>query len=332
MWAGKKPAAMLVLGALLLLLAGCGERHAAEETYILVSANVKVPYWQNAEAGLFAAARELKVKAQVLGPDTYDPQAEKQALQDAIRQRPAGIMISATDPALLKPEIDQAIAQGIPLITIDSDAPDTDRLLFVGTNNYQAGLVGGRMLAEHVKGKANVVFFTMPEQANLRERLDGYRTAFAEHSGMKVVEVVDIKGDPRIAFDAAKQIVEQRRQEVDAFVCLEALAGKEVAEILNRFEVKDKVVMAMDTDEATLEWIRRGVILATIAQKPYTMSYYGLKILDDLHHHPLDDMKKNWAQETFARIPRFVDTGATLIDRQNVDAFFTQQEAAKGGN
>ena len=81
---------------------------------------------------------------------------------------------------------------------MDSDAAVSKRLFFVGTNNYQAGLVGGKRLAEELKDKGNVVFFTMPEQSNLAERLRGYREALARFPEIHVVRVVDIAGDPRV--------------------------------------------------------------------------------------------------------------------------------------
>ncbi|HSB74170.1 MAG TPA: hypothetical protein VLC12_00890, partial [Terriglobales bacterium] len=76
------------------------------------------------------------------------------------------------------------------------------------------------------------------------------------------------------------------------------------------------------------DWIKKGVIAATVAQKPYTMSYVGLKMLDDLHHHKLRSLDQNWAQDPFSPLPAFVDTGATLIDKNNVDAFVAAEKSA----
>jgi ribose transport system substrate-binding protein len=76
----------------------------------------------------------------------------------------------------------------------------------------------------------------------------------------------------------------------------------------------------MDTDEDTLSWIQKGVIVATISQKPYTMSFVGLKMLDDLYHHKLSTLNVDWAKDSFAPIPSFVDTGSALVDKTNVDA------------
>jgi ribose transport system substrate-binding protein len=311
----------IIFGMLLLVLVSCGSAHDADEKYYLISANVKIPYWQAGSAGLFQAATQLKVRSEFAGPDTYDPKGEQQALQQAVQSKATGILISVADPALLKDDIDKAIAAGIPVITVDSDAPASKRLLFIGTNNYRAGQIGGERLAKELNGKGNVVVFTIPEQANLKERLRGYRDALEATPGIKITRVVDMKGDSRVAFDSATEVLgNDKKEHTDAFVCLEALAGKEVATVLSQHGVKDKVVIAMDTDDDTLSWIQKGVIAATISQKPYTMSYVGLKMLDDLYHHKLSTLSNDWSKDSFSPIPAFVDTGSALIDKTNVDA------------
>ncbi|HME05782.1 MAG TPA: substrate-binding domain-containing protein [Bryobacteraceae bacterium] len=303
-----------------------GSRHEASEKYYLVSTNTKLPYWQAASSGLAKAGAQLGVVVETVGPDTYDPQAEKQAFTDALAKKPAGILVSAADPAILKLAIDEAVAQKVPVITMDADAPDSKRALFIGTNNYQVGVIGGKLLARLLGGKGNAVVFTMPGQVNLEQRLQGYKAAAGD--GIKFEEV-DIKGDPRIAFDTTKEMLGKKDEKVDALICLEASACKEVADVVNRNNTK-KVVVAMDTDKETLEWIQKGIIAATIGQKPYTMAFYGLKMLDDLHHYPPPSLDKNFAQDSFAPLPTYVDTGSTLIDKSNVDEFLRQSQAAKG--
>ena len=87
----------------------------------------------------------------------------------------------------------------------------------------------------------------------------------------------------------------------------------------------------MDTDPDTLEWIRKGVIAATISQKPYTMSYVGLRMLDGYYHHKLSSLTADFAKDSFAPIPAFVDTGSSLVDKSNVEAFIQMKQAATGG-
>ena len=82
----------------------------------------------------------------------------------------------------MQPEIDAAIDANIPVITIDSDAPHSHRLFFIGTNNLEAGHLGGQRVVNKLGGKGNVVFFSMPGQPNLDERLKGYEDIFVSAS------------------------------------------------------------------------------------------------------------------------------------------------------
>src|SRR5262249_54036587 len=150
---------------------------------------------------------------------------------------------------------------------------------FIGTNNYQAGLMGGRAVARELRGKGNVVVFITAGQANLEERLKGYRDALEGSRQIKITEVIDLHGDPRIAFDRTMEIVTKNTPQVDAFVSTESMSGKEVAEVPDRKKIRGKVIVAMDAIEGTMEGIDKGLIAATIAQKPFTMAFYGLKIL-----------------------------------------------------
>jgi ribose transport system substrate-binding protein len=309
------------------LLLGCS-RHDNSERYILVTVNSKLPYWKTARAGLEKAAALYGVKSDVRGPDSYDPQAEVQEFRGAVALKPAGILVSVADAALMKPEIDAAVTAGIPVITIDSDAPDSRRLYFIGTNNVQAGQIGGQRVVEKLHGKGNLVFYTMP-QTNLEQRLKGYKDVFAEHPGIKIVEVFNIKGDAGNAFDRTMHYLgDKSAEKIDAFICLEASAGKDVAEALKRQNATDRLVMAMDVDEATLDLIKSGTIDATIAQKPYTMAFYGLKCLDDIHHYPID-LKKDYSWDSFAPVPAFVDTGVSLVDKINVDVYLKARSEAQ---
>jgi len=325
----RNVALCLLLVAALVLLPSCSGHSG--ETYILVSNNIKIPYWQSAGAGFAHAAQQLEVGYAFVGPDTYDPNAEREALDTALQKKPAGILISVADPNVLKDSIDRTIAAGIPIVTLDSDAPASKRLFFIGTNNYQAGTAGGKRLAQELKGKGDVVVFTMPSQPNLNERLRGYRDALESTSQIKLSHIVDIKGDSRIAFDTTTQfLANDKKEHIDAFACLEALSGKEVATVLDNNGIKGKTIIAMDTDPETLSWIQKGVIAATISQKPYTMAFVGLKMLDDLHHEKLNTLDSDWAHDSFAPVPAFVDTGSAVVDKTNVDAFLSASKSITG--
>jgi len=316
---------LLVCCGALAWLVGCGgSAHESTEKYWLVATNVKIPYWQSANAGLLHAAQQMGVKAEMVGPDSFDPKAEHEFFQHVMAEKikPAGIMVSVADPAVIQPDIDAAVGQGIPVITIDSDAPASKRLTFVGTDNYKAGTMGAQLALKQLQGKGSVIIFTMPEQANLKDRLRGYHDVFEGHSGIKIAEVVDIKGDARIAFDRTQDLIDKKGiDKIDGFICLEAIACPEVADVLDRNKISGKVIVAMDTDQRTLDWIKKDRIAGTIAQKPYTMGYIGVPTLDTLHHYPPAPLDRIWSQDPLSPVATFIGTGEMLVDKSNVDNF-----------
>lgn len=322
----ERAVVLIALCCTLLTAAACSSsRHDPNEKYFLVASNIKVPYWQTAAAGLARAGRDLGVQAQMVGPDSYDPQAEASQFREVIAKKPAGILVSAADPNVLQGPIDEAISQGIPVIAIDADSPKSKRLLFIGTNNYEAGRMGAQKAADLLGHKGSVIVYTIERQENLADRLHGYKDVFGD--SIKILQTIDMKGDPRVAFDTTNDMIDQGKVKPDGFICLEAIACKEVAEVLTRKNVKGKVVVAMDTDEDTLQDIQKGSIQATVAQKPFTMAFYGIKMLDDLHHDKPATLGTNWDRDTMAPVPKFVDTGASLIDQSNVAAFMEARKS-----
>ena len=324
-----KPALGFLLFATAISISGCGY-HGDKEKYYLISVNIQLPYWQAAASGIRRAAHEMPVQSQFSGPDNYDAQAEVEEFRKAVAAKPAGILVSPADPKLMGPEIDKAIEAGIPVVTVDSDAPQSKRLFYIGTNNYDAGQLGAQVAIKKTNGKGNFMVFTMPGQANLDARLDGYRKAFAAHPDMKIAQVVDIHGQSTAAFDAAStSLAKKGAEKIDGYICLEASSGKEVAQVLRNYKITDRMIVAMDTDQETLDAIRDGVIAATIAQKPATMTYVGAMMLDTLHHHPPASWNVSWSNDPYSPVPAFVDTGATLIDKSNVDDFIKARAAAE---
>jgi ribose transport system substrate-binding protein len=314
--------------SLMLALTGC-HSHSMSEKYVLIANNLKLPYWQTVEAGFQRAAAEYGVTPVINGPDNFDPNAELTAFRQAVASKPAGILVSVAQADLFREDINAAIAAGIPVITFDSDAPSSDRLFFIGTNNIEAGKLGGKRLVEKLGGKGNVVFFTYPEQPNLAERLEGYENEISGHPDLKIVDVVDIKGNANNAFDQAHMyLAKTGAEKISAFVCLESDAGKAVAEVLKRSNATDRTLIAMDSDVETLADIQDGSITATITQKPYTMGYVGLKALAEVHEYPRKTFKPNYTVDPFSPYPVFIDTGTALIDKANVDLYVTNAKAA----
>jgi ribose transport system substrate-binding protein len=308
--------------SLVTLLVACGPPayHQDGEHYVFVAFNTALPYWQEAEAGLNDAAKQMGVKAELTGPAVFSVDDELKAFQQAVSQKPSGIMLSAANPEIFKEPVSAAILQGIPVICVDADSPDSKRVMFVGTDNFRAGQEGGKRLGELLNGKGKVVVITIPGQFNLGERLRGAEDALKKFPGIKIMQTIDDKGDPRNAYDAISALT-QGKDKPDGILGLEASGGAGAADALHRVDLTGKVpIVAFDKDPETLDWIQRGAITATVVQKPYVMSYYGLKFLDDLHHNAVHEFK-DWRTAPAAPMPGFVDTGTAIVDKNNLAAF-----------
>lgn len=154
------------------------------------------------------------------GPESYSPDDELSAFQKAVNRHPSGILISPAQPDKFKDAIDAAIKDGIPVICVDSDSPASGRILFVGTDNYQAGLESGKRMAQLLHGKGNVVLITIPGQLNLEERLRGVTESFQKFPEIRIFKTFDDKGDPRSANDRMSALLDSKnpRDKFDGIV------------------------------------------------------------------------------------------------------------------
>ena len=303
------------------LIASCARPyHEETERYVFVATNINLPYWREAQAGFLDAAKTLGVNGELVGPATYDPGAEAGMFRDIVEKQPAGICLSAARPEFFRAYIDKAVEEGIPVICVDADVPDSKRVLYIGTDNSKAGRESLKRMAALVPGKGNIAVITIPGQRNLDDRLAGVADALKNFPGLKLTKILDDKGDWRNAFDQISDLI-LKKEKVDGIICLEAAGGNGAAGALQRFNLAGKVpVVAFDNDPETLDWIEKGAITATITQKPYVMSYYGLKFLDDLHHNAVHQFK-DWRTALAAPMPTFVDTGTVPVDKSNLKIY-----------
>jgi len=302
-------------------LASCAKPyHEENERYVFVSTNINLPYWKQQEAGFEDAAKALGVKGELVGPETYDPLGEITLFRKVLDQNPTGICLSAAKPELFQAEIERAVAAGIPIICVDADVPNSKRILYVGTDNLNAGRESLQRMAALLPSGGKIVVLTIPGQRNMDDRLAGAVDALKNFPALKLTKILDDKGNVGTANDILSDLI-QKKEKIDGILCLEATGGSGAADALHRLDLEGKIpIVAFDADPQTLDWIDRGVITATITQKPYVMSYYGLKFLDDMHHNAVHQFK-DWRTSLAAPMPTFVDTGTIIVDKNNLQLY-----------
>jgi ribose transport system substrate-binding protein len=291
------------------------------ETYVEVLALINLPYFIDHRLGLEFAGEELGVETKFVGPVDYDMTAMVNTFEQIIAEEPAGILVVGFDPAL-KPSIDKAVEQGIPVVTLDAEVYGSDRLTFLGTGNYSAGRQGAQVLAEAIGGSGKVALITKIGQSNLEERIQGYKDEFAENfPDIEVVQVIDDQSDSAKAADGLKALL-QREPDLAGVGCVEAAGGVGAATAVKELDmVGDVQIVSMDRDDGTLKFIEDGTIYASIAQKTALMSYLGTKLMYHLNHSPVPIVADNEAAGIIP-MPESVDTGTIVITKDNAAFFY----------
>ena len=171
------------------------------QTFLLSPKSLNNAYWFAVENGMKDAAKVLGVKAIFDAPIEADAAEQAQKINSYISSGVNGIAISPNDPAGIKVVVRNALNKGIPVITFDSDAPDSGRYVYLGTNNYNAGYEAGKLMGETILSERpgqkiiNLAILTGGLAAlNTNERIAGFKDALAEfekETGIKVNYVVD---------------------------------------------------------------------------------------------------------------------------------------------
>ncbi len=289
------------------------------EEYVFIGKSVSNPYWVDAREGLEDRAKAIGVRADFRGASGTDVNEQIKQFEDAMARRPAGIIISPAGVGIT-PMINRAIDGGIPVICVDSDAPQSKRFSYVGTDNYNAGRQGGELLGKLLNGSGEVFLLSVPGEPNLEDRIRGYRDALAKHSAIRIVDVGNDRADPNEAAKVARNIL-SAHPNIAGVGCVDAGGGEGTAVVLREKSLVGRVkIVGMDRNEATLSLIEEGVIDASIAQRTYTMAYMALGMLYDLHHNKVR-MVDDWRGAGVLPLPTNVDTGTVVITKENVRAF-----------
>src|SRR5262249_29813004 len=165
--------------------------------FAIVPKALDIPVFNYAKIGAERAAAELgNVEVIWRGPERADELRQKEIVESFITQKVDGIAISVLNADFLGSTIDRAVDAGIPVVTWDSDAPNSKRAAFYGVDDFKSGEIMGEQAARLLNGKGTIAIITSLGAANLRRRLDGVHSALAKSPGLKIVETYDIQEDP----------------------------------------------------------------------------------------------------------------------------------------
>lgn len=235
-------------------------------------------FWQVARKGCEKADAELPdVKVAFKTTNTGTIEEQNGLIRQALdRDDSDAIAISPVDPGGQKKIINDAAKRAF-VMTQDSDAPDTDRVLYLGADNRVAGRQAGELIKQALpQGGKIMVFVGKREVQNAMDRFEGLKESL---QGSKVV-IIDLMTDDANPMNARDNAYEALKKypDIAGMVGLWSYNGPAIVQALKPEAKLDKVkIVCFDDDRETLAAIKEGAIFGTVAQQPFEYGYQAVK-------------------------------------------------------
>jgi ribose transport system substrate-binding protein len=310
-----------LLGAVAVFAMASFTAQAQDKPELAFVVNGASDFWKIAEAGVR--------KAQEENPDTvmelkYPEQAaaaiQQRLMDDLVAAGVDAIMVSAVDPKTSTEALNRVGGQ-VPLFTTDSDAPDSNRIAYIGSSNVELGKNAGDLMKQALPdGGKCVGFVGLPGADNARERIEGIK-ASVEGSG---VELIDVRGDD-IDQTRAKRNVEDvlaASPDIDCLVGIYSYNTPRIYEVLKESgQLGEIKIIGFDEDPITLGGVREGTIVGTVVQNPYEWGHQGMNLMAAF----LKGDKSGVPADGLIIVP------GQVITKDNVDAFEAELKARING-
>lgn len=271
-----------------LLLAGCqpsttpGGGGAGAKHKLAFVTNNSSDFWIIARKGTEKAAADIpNIEVEFRIPSDGTAAEQQRVVDDLLAKGVDGIAISPVDPANQTAMLNRVAAQTL-VVTQDSDAPNSDRVCYIGTDNVQAGRQAGELVKEALpQGGKIMVFVGVLDAANAQQRYQGLREALAGSN----VQIIDVRTDNtdrvRAKSNAADTLV--NNPDIAGMVGLWSYNGPAIVAAVREANKVDKVkIIAFDEEDETLNGIREGAIYATVVQQPYEFGYRSMELMSKI--------------------------------------------------
>jgi len=283
-----------------------------KDLQIAVIPKVAVPFFDDCNTGAKTAADAHGVKYQWVVPQNTQGSTQVRILEDLIAKKVDGIAISVNEPKSVEAAIKKAVANGIKVVTFDSDSPNSGRSMYIGTINTAAGETMGESMAKAIGGEGEVAVVTGQLGAvNLNERITGIKNALAKYPKIKLVATEGTEDDLAKAVSTTESIF-RAHPALKGIFGVSQVGGPAVSKVMATKEFAAKKatvkVFAFDDLPDTVKGVKEGYIQGIMVQRPVTMG----KLAVD---HLVDQIT---GKET---APKDVDTGVNVVTSQNLGSY-----------
>jgi ribose transport system substrate-binding protein len=306
-----------------LLLSGIGLaplKAEAKPTLVFVT-NGASDFWKAAAAGVQKAQSEMPdFTMELKYPAQATVAAQQQLMDDLVSAGVKGIMVSAVDPKNSTGELNK-IASETALFTTDSDAPQTNRIAYIGSSNILAGEQAAEIAKKAMpNGGKCLGFVGLLGADNARERIEGFKDGL---KGTKIT-LSDVRGDD-MDMTRAKGNVSDALVADPSVTCMVGFYSYNTPEIYAALKEAGQLgkitVVGFDGDPVTLGGVNEGTIAGTVVQQPFQWAYQGMKLM------------AAYSKGDKSGIPasKLMIIPTRIISKSNVAAYAAEQKALAGG-
>src|SRR6185436_5462448 len=256
---------------------GAGTKHKLA----FVSNNAS-DFWTIARRGTEKAAAEIpNIEVEFRIPADGTAAEQQHIIDDLLANGVHGIAISPVDPANQTPMLNRAASQAL-VLTQDSDAPNSNRVCYIGTDNVAAGRQAGELVKEALpQGGKIMVFVGVLDAANAQQRYQGLKEALAGSN----VSIIDVRTDntDRVRAKANASDTLVNNPDIAGMVGLWSYNGPAILSAVKDANKTDKVkIIAFDEEDETLGGVKSGEIYATVVQQPFEFGYRSMELISKI--------------------------------------------------
>jgi ABC-type sugar transport system substrate-binding protein len=294
--------------------------------FVMVAFATSAPFFTPIRLGLTDAAEQFGVNTELQGPSGFTVEDEVSTLESVLQTDVDGLIVQCPDPGLLVPLIDEAVGQGIPLLTFNSDCATSKRFANVGQDAVNAGQVAGQQFLQffregHPKGGGpyEVALISGAPTAQFAvDRFGGFQQIVGQETDIKFIGPLEGSFDPAEAFTAVENAFRGHPGIDGVFVPDESVLS--AGEYVDRNGLNGEVtVVGFNLGAGIPELIQANAIQASIGQFPYDQGY-----------RPVEMLFQFLSQGALPPCS-VCDVGANIVSVDNVEDFIGSPEQAKEG-
>ncbi len=255
--------------------------------------------------GVERADAELNANARFIGPVGADADGQISEIETLMAEID-GLAISAVSTDALSPLIDRVIDAGIPVISYNTDNPDSKRLVFAGQDLVQSGRDAGEQMVNVLDGKGRVMITTIDAAAQWSlDREGGAREVLEASEGIEVVRTLNTGTDPQEIYSAIENAM-LADPEITGILSLECCSTPAAGEWVKRNGQSGTIkVVGFDLLDQTVDLVIAKAVQVTIDQAPSRQGFEAVSLLVQfLNGETIDDL----------------DTGVGIFTSENIDS------------